>query len=152
MRGNMDDVNGNEKRKEDRLVRDYDTVLRESALLTTFAGILFGFLLNISINAVRNELEYDDRIALVVALFSITIAISLFVMPVIYHHIQYPYGDFEKFKRRSHRFVIFGLIPAGFTLYLGLELALSSVTEAILAYILAAIPFFLVYIFFRMRK
>ena len=127
-------------------------VLRESALLTTFAGILFGFLLNISINAVRNELEYDDRIALVVALFSITIAISLFVMPVIYHHIQYPYGDFEKFKRRSHRFVIFGLIPAGFTLYLGLELALSSVTEAILAYILAAIPFFLVYIFFRMRK
>jgi Family of unknown function (DUF6328) len=148
----MDDVNSNEKRKEDRLVRDYDTVLRESALLTTFAGILFGFLLNISINAVRNELEYDDRIALVVALFSITIAISLFVMPVIYHHIQYPYGDFEKFKRRSHRFVIFGLIPAGFTLYLGLELALSSVTEAILAYILAAIPFFLVYIFFRMRK
>jgi len=148
----MDDVNGNEKRKEDRLVRDYDTVLRESALLTTFAGILFGFLLNISINAVRNELEYDDRIALVVALFSITIAISLFVMPVIYHHVQYPYGDFEKFKRRSHRFVIFGLIPAGFTLYLGLELALSSVTEAILAYILAAIPFFLVYIFFRMRK
>jgi hypothetical protein len=148
----MDDVNGNEKRKEDRLVRDYDTVLRESALLTTFAGILFGFLLNISINAVRNELEYDDRIALVVALFSITIAISLFVMPVIYHHIQYPYGDFEKFKRRSHRFVIFGLIPAGFTLYLGLELALSSVTEAILAYMLAAIPFFLVYIFFRMRK
>jgi Family of unknown function (DUF6328) len=148
----MDEVNSNEKRKEDRLVRDYDTVLRESALLTTFAGILFGFLLNISINAVRNELEYDDRIALVVALFSITIAISLFVMPVIYHHIQYPYGDFEKFKRRSHRFVIFGLIPAGFTLYLGLELALSSVTEAILAYILAAIPFFLVYIFFRMRK
>jgi hypothetical protein len=73
-------------------------------------------------------------------------------MPVIYHHIQYPYGDFEKFKRRSHRFVIFGLIPAGFTLYLGLELALSSVTEAILAYMLAAIPFFLVYIFFRMRK
>ena len=127
-------------------------VLRESALLTTFAGILFGFLLNISVNAARNELEYDDRIVLVVALFSITIAISLFVMPVIYHHIQYPYGDFEKFKRRSHRFVIFGLIPAGFTLYLGLEFALSSVTEAILAYILAAIPFFLVYIFFRMRK
>ncbi len=148
----MDDVNGYEKRKEDHLIRDYDTVLRESALLTTFAGILFGFLLNISINAARNELEYDDRIALVVALFSITIAISLFVMPVIYHHIQYPYGDFEKFKRRSHRFVIFGLIPAGFTLYLGLELALSSVTGAILAYLLAAIPFVLVYIFFRMRK
>jgi hypothetical protein len=68
----MDDVNGYEKRKEDYLIRDYDTVLREGALLTTFAGILFGFLLNISVNAARNELEYDDRIALVVALFSIT--------------------------------------------------------------------------------
>jgi hypothetical protein len=68
----MEDVNGNERRKEDRLIRDYDKVLRESALLTTFAGILFGFLLNILINAARNELEHDDRIALVVALFSIT--------------------------------------------------------------------------------
>jgi hypothetical protein len=38
------------KRKEDRLIQDYDIILRESALLTTFAGILFGFLLEISIN------------------------------------------------------------------------------------------------------
>ena len=65
---NMDD----DKRKEDRLVQDYDTVLRKNALLTAFAGILFGFLLEISINAAKNELEYDDRIALVIALFSIT--------------------------------------------------------------------------------
>ena len=37
-------------RKEDRISQGYDTILKESALLTTFAGILFGFLLEISIN------------------------------------------------------------------------------------------------------
>ena len=30
---------------KDRLLRDYDTILKESAVLTTFAGVLFGFLL-----------------------------------------------------------------------------------------------------------
>ena len=47
---------------------------------------------------------------------------------------------------------MFGLIPAGITLYLGLELALSSILDRFSAFILAAIPFALVYILFRMRK
>jgi hypothetical protein len=140
------------EREEDSLIQDYDTILKESALLTTFAGILFGFLLDISINAPQDEFAFIDRIILLVALFSITISISLFVMPVVYHHVQYPYRDLEKFKVRSHRFIMFGLIPAGFTLYLGLELALSSLIERFTAFILAAIPFLLVYIFFKMRK
>jgi hypothetical protein len=49
-------------------------------------------------------------------------------------------------------FIVLGLLPAGFTLYLGLELALSSLIERFAAFILAAIPFLLVYIFFKMRK
>ena len=73
-------------------------------------------------------------------------------MPVIYHHLQYPYKDLDKFKIRSHRFIIFVLIPAGITLFLGLELALSSILDRFPAFILAAIPFVLVYILFRMRK
>jgi hypothetical protein len=64
-------------------------------------------------------------------------------MPVIYHHIQYPYKDLDKFKIRSHRFIIFGLIPAGITLFLGLELALSSILDRFPAIILAALPFVL---------
>lgn len=136
------------RRKEDALVQDYNTILRESSLLTTFAGILFGFLLEISINAP----DISDRIVLLMALFSITVAISFFVMPVVYHHMQYPYKDLEKFKQRSHRFIIFGLLPAIFTLFLGLELALSSIIDRFPAFVLAALPFMLVYIFFRMRK
>jgi hypothetical protein len=91
--------------EEDGLIQDYDTILKESALLTTFAGILFGFLLDISINAPEDEFAFIDRIILLVALFSITISVSLFVMPVVYHHVQYPYRDLEKFKVRSHRFI-----------------------------------------------
>ncbi len=73
-------------------------------------------------------------------------------MPVIYHHLQYLYKDLDKFKIRSHKFIVFGLIPASVTLFLGLELALSSILDRFPAFILAAIPFVLVYILFRMRK
>jgi hypothetical protein len=47
--------------KKDRLFRDYDTVLKESAVLTTFGGVLFGFLLNISIRG-ANQLSYRPNI------------------------------------------------------------------------------------------
>ena len=126
-------------------------ILRESSLLTAFARILFGFLLEISINA-PESFDISDRIVLLIALFSITVAISFFVMPVVYHHVQYPYNDLERFKVRSHRFIIFGLLPAIFTLFLGLELALSSIIERFPAFLLATLPFMLVYLFFRMRK
>jgi hypothetical protein len=139
------------KKEKDRLIQHYDTILKESALLATVAGILFGFLLQISINTPR-YFTYFDKAILLVALFSITIAASLFAMPVIYYHLEYPYTNLEKFKARSHRFIIFGLIHSGITLYLGIEIALGSVLNTIMAFVLAAIPFIVVYVYFRERK
>lgn len=136
--------------KKDRLFRDYDTVLKESAVLTTFGGVLFGFLLNISIRG-ANQLSYLERIILVLALFSITIAVSLFVMPVIYHHVQFPYTDIDKFKKRAHRFILFGLVPTAATLYLGMILAFSPLLDN-WGYLIAGFPFVFVYIFYKMRK
>ena len=136
---------------DDKLVQRYDTILKESALLSTFSGILFGFLLNMAIN-VPDNFAFIDSITLIVALYSITVAASLFVMPVVYHHLQYPYGDLSKFKSRSHRFILLGLIPAGITLYLGLELAIHSLLGSIESFILASLPFILVYFLFRARK
>lgn len=149
----MFDYSDKEKKEEekDRLIQDYDTIVRESALLTTFGGILIGFLLSISIST-PESFSFINKITLLIALYSITIAISLFVMPVVYHHLQYPYGDLEKFKGRYHRFMIFGLIPAGITLYLALEIALSLTVGGAIAFVLAAIPFLLVYLLFRKRK
>ena len=136
--------------KKDRLFRDYDTVLKESAVLTTFGGVMFGFLLNISIRG-SNQLAYLEKIILVLALFSITIAVSLFVMPVIYHHVQFPYTDIDKFKQRAHRFILFGFIPTLVTLYLGMILAFSPLIDN-MSYFVAGLPFLFVYILYRMRK
>jgi hypothetical protein len=147
----FDDDDKTVDKKKDKLILDYDTILKESALLTTFAGILFGFLLDISIST-PETFDFIDRVVLLVALFSITFAASIFVMPVVYHHLQYPYKDLEKFKSRSHRFIMFGLMPAGITLYLGLVLSLSSLLDRFPAFLISSIPFILIYVFFRMRK
>lgn len=147
----MDPGHGrNEGGDSDRLLQDYDSVIRESSLLTTFTGILFGFLLTISMSHV-SDFSLLERILVLVAIFSTTIAISLFVLPVIYHHLQYPYRDLEKFKLRAHRFMLFGFVPTAVTLYLCLELALASLTGWF-GFLLAALPFALVYALFKMRK
>ena len=144
---------------KDDLVKDYDAIIRESALLTTASGFLFGFLLNISINTPKGFTTIHS-IVLMIALFSITLAVSFFAMPVVYHHLQYPYSDLEKFKLRSHKFVKFGIVPAALTLYLGLYLGLDlglklgfpSINTAYLAFMLAAIPFIFIFVLFRERK
>jgi hypothetical protein len=88
-----------------------------------------------------------------ISLFSITISAVLFIMPVIYHHLEYPYIDFDKFKQRSHRFTLFGLIPAMITLFLGLQLATRSLVENFtVSFVLGTIPFILIYVFYRLRK
>lgn len=142
----------NEKKPSDKLTSDYGTIIRESALLTTFAGFLFGFLLTISVNSSTNFTE-ENKVILLIAISSITVSISLFIMPVIYHHLEFPYIDFEKFKKRSHRFTLYGLVPAMITLFLGIELAMSSVLRNnSLAYLIGIIPFVLIGIFYKFRK
>ena len=145
---------------KDDVIKHYDSVIRESSLLTTVCGFLFGFLLNISINTPQG-FAAEDSIILLVALYSISFAVSFFAMPVIYHHLQYPYRDLEKFKLRTHRFMRFGIAPAAaFTLYLGmvlgmkfsLHLGFTSIHIDNIAFVLAALPFVFIYVFFRERK
>jgi hypothetical protein len=93
-----------------------------------------------------------DKILLLITLFTITIATSLFVMPIIYHHIQYPYGDFEKFRKRSHRFILYGLIPVGITLIIALEIASSLLISKSLSIILSLIPIILIIVLYLKRK
>ena len=150
----------NQKREEvkDDIVKDYDSVVREGSVLSSVSGIIFGFLLNISINSPVG-FTTEDSLILMISLYSITFAVSFFVMPVVYHHIQYPYTDIDKFKIRSHQFIKFGMIPGAITMYLGLVLGLKfGLHNGIgpiyehFSYILAIVPFVLVYIFFRKRK
>lgn len=144
--------NVDDKTPKDKLTPDYGSVIRESAVLTTFSAFLFGFLLNISINPSKSFI-FIDKVELLISLFSITISAVLFIMPIIYHHLEYPYIDFEKFKKRSHRFTLFGTIPVMITLFLGLQLATRSLVEnSTAAVLLSMIPFVLIYVFYRLRK
>ena len=155
-------MNGKETQKrepvKDDIVKDYDSVVKEGGVLFSVAGIIFGFLLNISINS-PTGFSAEDSLILMISLYSITIAVSLFVMPVVYHHIQYPYIDIDKFKIRSHKFIKFGLIPGAITMYLGLVLGLKFgshigiwPTYEYSSFILVVVPFVFVDIFFRKRK
>ena len=134
----------------DELLTDYNAIIRESALLIAFTGILFGFLLNMSVSF-AGSFAFINQVTLMVAIFSITVAISLFILPVVYHHVNFPYRNLEKFKKRAHKFMLFGFIPTGITLYLSLEIALSSFI-GIWAFALSALPFVLVYVLFLNRK
>ena len=140
----------NSKNSKD-ISSSYDTILKESAALTTFSGILFGFILNISINPPDN-FSYIDKILLLITLYAITIAACLFVMPIIYHHIQYPYHDFEKFRKRSHRFILYGLIPVGITLIIALGISSSLLINKSIFIPLCIIPFILIIVLYLKRK
>jgi hypothetical protein len=141
------------------IAKDYDTILKESAVLTTVSGFLFAFLLNISINR-PSDFSFEDGIILMIALFTITFSTSFLSMPVFYHHLQFPYRNMERFKRRSHRFMVFGTVPLFITLYLGLllglkfglHLAFESAAIEYWAYVFSVIPFVSIYMFYRLRK
>jgi len=140
----------NSKNSKD-ISSSYDTILKESAALVTFSGILFGFILNISINP-PDTFSYMDKILLLITLYAITIAACLFVMPIIYHHLQYPYHDFEKFRKRSHRFILYGLIPVGITLIIALGISSSLLINKSIFIPLSLIPFILIIILYLKRK
>lgn len=91
---------------------------KEKAAFLPLSGFIFGFLLNISLNSPKGFSSIDS-IILMVSLYSITFAVSLFVMPIIYHHTQYPYKDIEKFKMRAHYFIKNWYNSKNITLYLG---------------------------------
>ena len=140
----------NSKNSKD-ISSSYDTILKESAALVTFSGILFGFILNISINP-PDTFSYIDKILLLITLYAITIAACLFVMPIIYHHLQYPYHDFEKFRKRSHRFILYGLIPVGITLIIALGISSSLLINKSIFIPLSLIPFILIILLYLKRK
>ena len=56
---------------KDDIIQDYDSVLKESGVLTSVSGIIFGFLLNISINAPQG-FTIEDSIILMISLYSIS--------------------------------------------------------------------------------
>ncbi len=142
------DVRAQESAEEDALIVEYRDVLAELTLLTTVSVLLFGFLLANARSFEDSRLEEWVFAAAVVLVASATL---VFIVPVAYHHYQFPYRNFAKFQARSHRWVLMGLplLAAGF--YLSLTLAIWALFD-VFAPAVAALPIVAAAIGFAVRK
>jgi membrane protein YdbS with pleckstrin-like domain len=130
----------------------YDRVgagMRWSQILAAASSIFFGFLLNIALNP-PSYFHFSDSIILLAALYAVTVATVMFIMPVIHHSTHYRQFDVERFLLITKEYVIVGIICMMFTMYLGLGLALNSKLPIQIAYASASLPF--IFIFFRFFK
>lgn len=134
--------------ESDVLIDDYRTILTELALLTTVSVLLFGFLLANARSFADSRFEEWVFAAATVLVASATL---VFILPVAYHHYQFPYRNFAKFQARSHRWVLLGLplLAGGF--YLSLCLPLWTLFGAS-ALAVAALPMAAALVFFVVRK
>jgi hypothetical protein len=130
----------------------YDRIgasLRWPQILGAASSIFFGFLLNIAVNP-PSYFRFSDNIILLTALYAMTVATVMFVMPVIYHLIHYRQFDAEKFLLKIKKYTLIGTACIMISMYLGLGLALNSKLPTEIAYGLAALPF--IFIFIRISK
>ena len=112
-------------------------------ILATACTIFFGFLLNIAVNP-PSYFTFFDNVILLAALYSVTAATAMFIMPVIYHTSTYRQFDVEKFLSRTRKYVLIGIICVMLAMYLILGLALNSKLPIQIAYSLASLPFILI--------
>jgi hypothetical protein len=130
----------------------YDRVgvtFRWPQILASASSIFFGFLLNIAVDP-PSYFTFFDNIILLAALYAVTIATTMFILPVIFHASHYRKLDVERFLLRNKQYVLIGIFCVMLAMYLGLGLALNSKLPGEIAYGLASLPFiFIFFEFFR---
>jgi hypothetical protein len=130
----------------------YDRVgasLRWSQILAAASSIFFGFLLKIAVNP-PSYFQLFDNIVLLAALYTVTAATVMFIMPVVHHLTHYRKFDVEIFLLTTRKYTLIGIICVMLAMYLGLSLSLNSELLTELAYGLALLPFiFIIVRFYR---
>lgn len=136
-------------RVEHDVVENYADLINELRLLTTVSALLFGFLLAFgSRDGSGSDIERWSFFAAIIATATST---ALFVLPSVYHRLQFPYNDWDKFQRRAHAFMMIGVpfLAAGF--YFSLALAVWDRVEQG-AFVIAAIPLVAVGVVLAFRR
>ena len=111
-------------------------------ILASASSIFFGFLLNIAVDP-PSYFTFFDNIILLAALYAVTIATTMFIMPVIFHASHYRKLDVERFLLRAKEPVLIGIFCVMLAMYLGLGLALDSKLPGQIAFSLPSFPFHL---------
>src|SRR6185312_17343598 len=120
-------------------------------ILATSCTIFFGFLLKIAVNP-PSYFRLFDSIILLTALYAVTVATIMFILPVIYHATSYRRLDVEGFLYRTKKPVLIGIICLTLTMCLGLGLALNSKLPVQVAYSLASFAsVFILFEFFKFK-
>ena len=133
----------------DRVGADLDWFM----ILASASSIFFGFLLNIVVNP-PSYFTFLDNLILLAALYAVTVATAMFILPVIFHARHYRKFDVERFLFRAKEPVQIGIICVMLAMYLGLGLAFNSKVPVQIAYSLPSLPFIFVFFeyFTRMRE
>jgi hypothetical protein len=118
-------------------------------ILATASSIFFGFLLNIAVDP-PSYFTFFDNVILLAALYAVTVATAMFILPVIFHATHYRKLDVERFLLRNKQYVLIGIFCVMLAMYLDLGLLLTSKLPGEIAYGLASLPFiFICFEFFR---
>jgi hypothetical protein len=120
-------------------------------ILASASSIFFGFLLNIAVDP-PSYFTFFDNIILLAALYAVTIATTMFILPVIFHASHYRKLDVERFLLRNKQYVLIGIFCVMLAMYLGLGLLLTSKLPGEIAYGLASLPFIIIIIMFRLLR
>ncbi len=132
----------------------YDRVgasLRWSQILAAASSIFFGFVLKIAVNP-PSYFELYDNLVLLGALYAVTTATAMFIMPVVYHMIHYQKFDVEKYLLATKKYTLLGIICVMIAMYLGLGLSLNSKLQAEVAYGIASLPFVTIFVWFLINR
>jgi hypothetical protein len=121
-------------------------ILAEVRQFTTVAGVLVGFLLTVSVAYLDRIPELAERIFLVLAFAFTATAMLMFMLPPLYHHLRFPMDQKQllQFSWRSHKFIVWGIVPLYLGVYFSMLLALFGIIGLyglILATVIVVIPF-----------
>ena len=131
------------------IAHEVGDILSEARTLTGIIGIIFGFLLATTFSA--QNLTPTENLLLTAALFCSMLALGIFSLPILYHHLEFPYTDIEKFTRRFHRFIIVGFVPFMLTFFFAIYLALERLAPGH-GYIVVLLIVLALIVVYKMRK
>ena len=136
--------------EDQRSLEVISSVISESRTIIAIAGILFGFLLSVSANhKIYNPL---DRSLLMASLICSVLTVGVFSLPVVYHHIEFPYHNPRKFALRYHWFMSVGFIPYFLTFFFSILFALRNLLDIERSIILSLLVFILILLVYVFRK
>jgi hypothetical protein len=144
-RSDDDPVKRSSTERYSRVASNLDWVI----VLIPASSIFFGFLLHIAVNP-PSYFHFSDDMILLAALYAVTVATVMFIMPVIHHSTHYHQLDVESFLSTTKGYTMLGIFCIMVAMYLSLGLVLNSKLPVQIAYGLASLPF--IFIFLRFFK